>query len=107
MTILAAGILFISRSPGSSPLVMVSFLIPVLGFWFLDAYFLWQERMFRGIYNDVRTQTSTNFEMNIPAQKAKPNCKYHRVLFSITLLLFYLVEVFFVLAVACILWKGG
>ena len=107
MTILAAGMLFISRIPDSSPLVMGSFLIPVFGVWFSDTYFLWQERMFRGIYDDVRMQTSTNFEMNIDAQKAKPGCKYYHALFSITLLSFYLMEVFFVIAVMCILQRAG
>ena len=28
-------------------------ILPTTIFWFLDAYYLWQERKFRGLYNDV------------------------------------------------------
>lgn len=36
-------------------------LIPIiLGFWTLDGYFLWQERLFRQIYEEVRQQTDTD-----------------------------------------------
>ena len=71
MTIISVAILFISRSQNYSEYIILSFLIPVLGFWILDGYFLWQERVFRGIYNDVRTQESTNFEMTISHQTKK------------------------------------
>lgn len=33
-------------------------IIPVIIFWFLDSYYLQQERKFRGIYNDVAGLTS-------------------------------------------------
>lgn len=29
-------------------------LLPTVLFWFLDGYFLWQERLFRALYDDVR-----------------------------------------------------
>ena len=32
------------------PLIAV---LPAVIFWFLDTYYLWQERKFRGVYNDV------------------------------------------------------
>ncbi|MGV9391427.1 hypothetical protein ACWDQL_20160 [Streptomyces olivaceus] len=37
--------------------VLVSF-IPVLAFWLLDAYFLYQERLFRRLYDRVRIPDS-------------------------------------------------
>ena len=55
MTILAAAILFIARSNGYSEYLMLAFIIPVVSFWVLDGYFLWKERLFRGVYNDVQT----------------------------------------------------
>ena len=94
MTIISAAILFISRNQNYSEYIILSFLIPVLGFWILDGYFLWQERIFRGIYNDVRTQESTDFEMSISSQTKK--IKWIKAVFSKTLNIFYLIEISFI-----------
>ena len=94
MTIISAAILFISRNQNYSEYIILSFLIPVLGFWILDGYFLWQERVFRGIYNDVRTQESTDFEMPISRQTKK--IKWINSIFSKTLNIFYLIEISFI-----------
>ena len=94
MTIISVAILFISRNQNCSEYIILSFLIPVLGFWILDGYFLWQERIFRGIYNDVRTQESTNFEMTILHQMKK--IKWVNAVFSKTLSIFYLMEIGFI-----------
>ena len=97
MAILAAAILFITRaSSDHTPYLILVFIIPVVSFWILDGYFLWQERLFRGIYNDVRLQDDTNFEMTIPAQLKKPGHKWGNATFSVTLNLFYLSEIFFI-----------
>jgi hypothetical protein len=32
--------------------------VPLLAFWLLDGYFLWQERLFRRLYDDARTPGS-------------------------------------------------
>lgn len=42
--------LFASKSNGLYILVAI---VPTLIFWFLDAYYLQQERKFRGLYNDI------------------------------------------------------
>ena len=103
MTILAAAILFIARSNGYSEYLMLAFIIPVVSFWVLDGYFLWQERLFRGVYNDVRLQEETDFLMNIPAQLNKPKNKWIDSIFSLTLNIFYITELFFVIVVFVIL----
>ena len=105
MTILAAAILFIARSNDYSECLILAFIIPVVSFWVLDGYFLWQERLFRGIYNDVRQQEKTDFVMNVPAQFKKPNNKWVNSIFSLTLNIFYITELFFIMAVFVIL-KG-
>ena len=94
MTIISVAILFISRNQNCSEYIILSFLVPVLGFWILDGYFLWQERIFRGIYNDVRAQESTNFEMTISHQMKK--IKWVNSIFSKTLNIFYLMETGFI-----------
>lgn len=103
MAILAAAILFISRYTMNPEWIILNFLIPVVGFWILDGYFLWQERLFRGIYNDVRKQDTTDFGMNILAQKSKPKCKWHHAIFSMTLIIFYMIEIVFIVVTFCIL----
>lgn len=96
MTILVAALIFVSRSPETSKYFFLAFAIPVFGFWILDAYFLQAERIFRGIYDDVRQQSKTNFEMDIAAQRHKPECAWKSVFLSKTLLIFYLIQLIFV-----------
>ena len=42
-------------------------LAPILIFWALDAYFLWQERLYRALYDHVRTldEAQIDFSMNV------------------------------------------
>jgi len=66
--------------------------IPLLVFWFLDAYFLWQERMYRKLYewvinNRLRTEEYL-FDMN--AYRFKDEVQsIPWIMFSITLGWFY------------------
>jgi len=39
-------------------------ILPLLGFWALDTYSLRQERLFRKLYDDVRSKQDTDFSMN-------------------------------------------
>ena len=61
---------------------------PILIFWFLDAYFLKQERLFRHLYNEVRKKDDDEIDFGMPIKNEKEN--YCEVLFSITLSLFYI-----------------
>ncbi|MGP1416162.1 MAG: hypothetical protein ACTTJ6_09640 [Treponema sp.] len=68
-------------------------IVPLLIFWFLDAFYLQQERKFRGIYNDVMGYTK-NFEIEvyqIPLHLYKGNgYSYVEAFFSKTVLFLYL-----------------
>ncbi|KAF3984287.1 MAG: hypothetical protein HFP81_02875 [Methylococcales symbiont of Hymedesmia sp. n. MRB-2018] len=104
MAILAAAILFIARSNNIySEYLILTFLIPLFGFWLLDGYFLWQERLFRGVYDDVRQQEKTDFKMDIPAQFKKDNNKWRDSVCSLTLGIFYSVEIVFIVTVFFVL----
>ena len=71
-------------------------LIPfVLGFWILDGYFLWQERLFRRVYDEVRVQFDTDFQMDLLKHRGKPKCSWVSAIFSVTLVVFYLIEIAF------------
>ena len=99
MTILTAGIIFIAKSEVQSGSIVLAFLIPVVGFWILDGYFLWQERLFRKVYDDIRGQETTDFAMNPMRHINKPKCSWRTSIFSVTLNIFYGIEVLFVLGV--------
>ena len=75
----------------TKPQVFIAF-IPLLMFWFLDAYFLWQERMYRKLYEWVisnRLNTNENlFNMNACRFAVEVQSKF-RIMFSITLGWFY------------------
>jgi len=71
--------------------VLIAF-IPLLIFWFLDAYFLWQERMYRKLYdwvvsNRLKTEEYL-FDMNAYRFKDKVQSRL-KIMFSITLGWFY------------------
>ncbi len=66
--------------------------IPLLVFWFLDAYFLWQERLYRRLYHWVITHRLDTdeylFDMNAYRFKEDEQSPL-RIMFSITLGWFY------------------
>lgn len=67
-------------------------LVPITLFWLLDAYFLHQERLFRKLYDHVRSQSSSiepDFDMNTLKVSSQVAC-VGRVMFSNTIFLFYL-----------------
>ena len=100
MTILAAGILFLAHS-STSEYIILTFTIPVVGFWILDGYFLHQERLFRDLYDKIRAQNDTDFSMR--TKSTNLFCNFLKATFSITLLLFYLIEILFILTMFYIL----
>lgn len=76
---------------GTTYQVLIAF-IPLLMFWFLDAYFLWQERMYRKLYdwvisNRLKTEEYL-FNMNAYRFKNDVQSRF-RIMFSITLGWFY------------------
>jgi len=76
---------------GTEYQVWIAF-FPLLVFWFLDAYFLWQERMYRKLYDWVinnRLKTD-EYLFNLNAYRFKDEVQSRfRIMFSITLGWFY------------------
>ena len=76
---------------GSKYQVFLAF-IPILVFWFLDAYFLWQERLYRRLYNWViKNRIKTDkylFDMNAYRFKDEEQ-SILRIMFSSTFCSFY------------------
>ena len=100
MTILVGAIIFIVRSEVQGNYFVLAIVIPIIGFCILDGYFLWQERLFRRLYNKIRMQETTDFTMDTGEYPNKPKCTWASSIFSKTLIVFYLIEMVFV-AGAC------
>ncbi len=94
--VLVTATLFLPKNPFF--LVTSTVGVLIIGLWILDGFFLWQERIFRGIYNDVRQQKTTDFSMNVPAQLKKPECSWIGATFSKTISLFYALEIWGILS---------
>ncbi len=101
MTVLVAGAVLMVRLGTDQPLLALTLIVPVIGFWILDGYFLWQERLFRAEYDRVRQQDETDFSMNPGQHKHKPRHSWMATIFSVTLVVFYAFEVSFVVILAC------
>ena len=103
MTVIVATMVLIARYDIQNPCIVLAVIFPVLGFWILDGYFLWQERLFRQVYDEVRVQSDTDFRMDVMKHRNKPQCSWLSAVFSVTLVIFYAVEVVLILATFAIL----
>jgi len=97
---------------GTEYQVWIAF-IPLLVFWFLDAYFLWQERMYRKLYewvinNRLKTEEYL-FDMNAYRFEGEVQSRF-RIMFSITLGWFYVSIAILIIIYSILLFlvsKGG
>jgi hypothetical protein len=61
---------------------------PTISFWFLDSYYLYQERLFRKVYDHVRKLNSVDFSLNTK-QFDKGFIDWAGAALSKTIVLFY------------------
>lgn len=97
-TLIVAAMVFVAIQGQKYLVVFLMPLTLVAGFWILDGYFLWQERLFREVYNEIRGQSDTDFEMNPMKHKNRPECSWLSAIFSPTLIIFYLMEIVCIIA---------
>jgi len=96
---------------GTQYQVWVAF-IPLLVFWFLDAYFLLQERMYRKLYEWVvnnRLETE-EYLFDLDANRFRDKVQsIPRIMCSITLILFYgfIAILIIIYALILLITKGG
>ena len=88
--VLAAALFILLAWEGRIEFVAVA-LIPVIFFWGLDGYFLWQERLYRALYDHVRTleEGEIDFSMNAALFKTGRPRTWLGATFSRTPLIFY------------------
>lgn len=89
---LVAGIFVLATNDTDKMYFLVAY-IPIIVFWFLDSYYLLQERLFRALYNKVRNmpEQQIDFNMNHKSEKViSPKNTFCACLVSITEVGFYI-----------------
>ena len=87
--VLVSALFALAGSDKNVYFVYLAFL-PAVAFWVLDGYFLWQERMYRKLYDAVRAETeeASDFSMNAYEYKDEV-ASWPVTCFSTTLLIFH------------------
>lgn len=85
---LAAGLFALSASRLSWQIAGVG-MVPLLCFWYLDCFFLRQERAFRRLYDEARTPDSTVEMLSMDVAPYLARMPWPQVWLTPTLLLFY------------------
>lgn len=63
---------------------------PALAFWILDGYFLWQEKLFRELYNKVRKMNEADIDFSMDTKDFVGDVAlWHEVTISKTLRIFH------------------
>jgi uncharacterized membrane protein len=80
----------LSAKDANSNYFLIAYFLVII-FWFLNGYFLSQERLFRALYDHVRKldESKIDFSMNTSSFKTSKN-NWLCSIFSQTLLIFYL-----------------
>jgi len=81
-------------------------LLPAVMLWFLDSFYLRQERLYRALYDDVRVVDSKveDFCMDTRPYSNQPNVQRWKVIFSETLLSFHGTVLLVVMLAMCLLY---
>lgn len=61
--------LFALAVPGSRAAFVYLAYIPAIVFWGLDGYFLWQERLYRALYDHVRAQADADIDFSMDTSR--------------------------------------
>jgi len=102
ITLITALLALFIKGTNSDYVSIIYFLIII--FWILDGYFLAQERLFRALYDHVRTldEKDIDFSMNTSEYKKDKKNRWLNAMFSRTLLVFYLSLVAATLMIYCL-----
>jgi hypothetical protein len=102
MVTIVSAILALYASTKNHYFVLVA-IFPTVIFWFLDTYYLWQERKFRGLFNDVAglSEVPKNiglFDMR-PGLYTGGKYSYRDVFGSLTIITLYLPVILILLGI--------
>ena len=101
---LVAALFALSSKDANRSYILVAYL-PVVVFWALDGYFLYQERLFRSLYDHVRQlgEAKIDFSMDRRRFRSARN-SWLGSMFSTTLLLFYLPLITLIVGIMYTIW---
>lgn len=95
----------------ANPLFVYLAYLPVITFWILDGYYLYQERLYRKLYGEVRKKEpeDIDFGMNALRFKGEDKTTWPESIISSSMLLFHgiLIVTVIVVMFVCIANKGG
>ena len=80
---------------------MIIYLIPIIFFWVLDSYYLWQERLFRKLYNDIIVNVTEESDLSMNIIQYKARVKFYSSLFSVSEIMIYLPLLLITLLLLC------
>lgn len=108
---LVAALFALAAKDSNKNFVLIAY-FPIIVFWVLDGYFLYQERLFRELYRQVANDSiiSDQFEINparlmADATKWQPAILWGKAAISRTLSVFYLAMIGITLFVMCSLLR--
>ena len=81
--------IFALATNASAPRLVPIALLPALIFWLLDGYYLYQERLFRKLYDDVRQGTHAGGPFAMSTSAYKDTMGWPQAALSPTVLLFH------------------
>ena len=100
--------LFALAAAGTNQLFIYLAYFPALAFWILDGYFLWQERLFRKLYDKVRIMDEADIDFSMDTSCVEDQVKpWREVTISKTLKIFHgtiIGTIFIVMIATIIIW---
>lgn len=102
--------LFALAAPDSRPAFVYLAYFPAIIFWGLDGYFLWQERLYRALYDHVRAQDEANIDFSMDTtdfNKAGRGRTWGDAVLSRTLVTFHGVLILAIFAVMVLTLTNG
>jgi len=86
---LVAALTVIAQKDTNQLFVIMAYL-PIPIFWVLDAYYLSQEKLFRGLYDIVRTTPEDMIDFSMNTGVVDLSCSWWKAFTSRTLIIFYI-----------------
>ncbi len=87
--IIISALFALSAKESNSNLIIVAYL-PAISFWILDSFFLWQERMYRKLYDSIRSRDESMIDFSLDAYSYKKSVdSWLLTCFSKTLFIFH------------------
>lgn len=103
--VLISGLFALAAKDANALFVYLAYL-PVITFWMLDGYYLYQERLYRKLYSYVRKQEAKDidFDMNATPFKGKDGATWSESVMSKTMIMFHgtLIVTVIIVMIVCI-----